>query len=217
MELDLTALERELCRLPEVNAARIVADDIGRPVEIHILAGSGKHAKQVARDIQSVAMASFGLELDRRIISVVQLDTGEGGEEGRVGGGLGSAGRIVIGGITSEQHGLRCLVRVTLERDDEEVTGFAEGSVATSTRHRVVAHATLDALRQLLPSAEGAEVETATVTHLGLREVAVATVVFVNPPHEEVMSGSAVVRGNEAEAVTRAVLDATNRRLPQLH
>src|SRR5438876_4631911 len=120
VELDLTALERELCRLPEVNAARIVADDIGRPVEIHILAGSGKHAKQVARDIQSVAMASFGLELDRRIISVVQLDTGEGDEGGRV-GGLGGAGRIVIGGITSEQHGLRCLVRVTLERDEEEV------------------------------------------------------------------------------------------------
>ena len=52
---------------------------------------SGKHAKQVARDIQSVAMASFGLELDRRIISVVQLDTGEGDDEGRGGGGVGTA------------------------------------------------------------------------------------------------------------------------------
>ena len=217
MELDLTELERELCRLPEVNAARIVADDIGRPVEVHILAAATKHAKQVARDIQSVAMASFGLELDRRIISVVQLDAGEGGGDESAPGTAMAVGRVIIGSITSEQHGLRSLVRVTLLRDDEEMTGFAEGSVAPSTRHRVVAQATLDALRQLMPAADSAEVEMATVMSLGLRDVAVATVVFVSPPHEEVMSGSAVVRGSEAEAVTRAVLDATNRRFPQLH
>jgi hypothetical protein len=41
--------------------------------------------------------------------------------------------------------------------------------------------------------------------------------VFVVPPHEDVVSGSALVRGaNETEAVARSVLDATNRRLPQL-
>jgi len=41
--------------------------------------------------------------------------------------------------------------------------------------------------------------------------------VFVVPPSEEIVSGSAVVRvSNEQEAVARAVLDATNRRLMQL-
>jgi len=44
-----------------------------------------------------------------------------------------------------------------------------------------------------------------------------ATVVIVVPPYEEVCSGSAVVRAaGELDAVARAVLDATNRRLPQL-
>src|SRR5438045_7214762 len=60
--------------MPEVTAARIVVDDDGRPTELHILALPDKHAKQVVRDIQSVAMASFGLDLDRRLISVVQLE-----------------------------------------------------------------------------------------------------------------------------------------------
>ena len=72
-ELDLRALEAEFCRLSDVLAARVVADDAGRPVEVHVLAGSGKHAKQVVRDIQSVALASFGVDIDRRIVSVVQL------------------------------------------------------------------------------------------------------------------------------------------------
>src|SRR5689334_15999104 len=73
-DTELGAIEKELCRLPAVNAARIVTDEIGRPKELHILAGSEKSPKQIARDVQSVAMASFGMEIDHRIISVVQLD-----------------------------------------------------------------------------------------------------------------------------------------------
>jgi hypothetical protein len=210
---DLTDLERELCRLPEVNAARIVTDHVGRPTEVHILASPAKHAKQVARDVQSVAMASFGLDLDRRIISVVQLDSGHP----EVAPAGAEAPRIVIGGISSEQNGLRNLVRVTLHRGDYEGAGFAEGSIAASARPRLVAQATLDALRQLIPAAECADVELAAVVRVGSRDVALTSMVFVVPPHEDVVSGSALVRGtNETEAVARAVLDATNRRLPQL-
>jgi hypothetical protein len=213
---ELTDLERELCRLPEVNAARIVTDQVGRPTEVHILASPAKHAKQVARDVQSVAMASFGLDLDRRIISVVQLESG-GAPEPLAEPVGGEGPRVVIGGISTEQNGLRNLVRVTLQRGEYEGAGFAEGSIAASARPRLVAQATLDALRQLIPAAECADVELATVVKVGSREVALTSMVFVVPPHEDVVSGSALVRGtNETEAVARAVLDATNRRLPQL-
>jgi hypothetical protein len=211
---DLQEVERELCRIPEVTAARIVADDVGRPTEVHILAGQEKHAKQIARDVQSVAMATFGFDLDRRVISVVQLEGGAG-EEQRTGVPPGS--RVLIDDVAMEKKGLRNLVRVTLRRGDQEVTGMAEGSIATSARHRLVASATLDALRQLFPAAECADVETATVLRAGQRDVAVASVVFVLPPSEEVVSGSALVRETgEQQAVARAVLDATNRRLPRI-
>jgi len=129
VDLDVTEVERELCRLPEVNAARIVVDEVGRPTEVHILATSGKHAKQVARDIQSVAMASFGLELDRRIISVVQLDGGQGDES--VIGTPMRGGRVIVGSITSEQRGVRQVIRVALEREDDKSEGVV---VASSTR-----------------------------------------------------------------------------------
>jgi hypothetical protein len=209
-DTELAGIEKELCRLPEVNAARIVADDIGRPKELHVLAGAGKSPKQIARDIQSVAMATFGLELDHRIISVVQLDAEH---MQPLVAPVGQA-RVAIGNISSEQSGMRSIARVRLRRGDDESEGTGEGSIAESSRNRAVAQATLDALRRLVPAAENADVETAACVHLGNREVAIATLVFVVPPHEEVVSGSAVVRGgNEPEALARAVLDATNRRL----
>jgi hypothetical protein len=209
-DTELAAIEKELCRLPAVNAARIVADDIGRPKELHILASGEKSPKQIARDVQSVAMATFGMELDHRIISVVQLDRSH--LEPLV-TPVGQA-RVSIGAISSEQRGMRNHARVTLRRADDEAVGLAEGSIAESSRNRAVAKATLESLRHLMPTAETADVEMAACFQLGTREVAVVTLVFVVPPHEEVVSGSAIVRGgNEPEALARAVLDATNRRL----
>ena len=53
------------------------------------------------------------------------------------------------------------------------------------------------------------------MVRVGASDVAVVTIVFVLPPTEQVVSGSAIVRANhDADAVARAVLDATNRRLP---
>src|SRR5947209_1530155 len=173
-DTELASIEKELCRLPAVNAARIVADDIGRPKELHILASAEKAPKQIARDVQSVAMATFGMEIDHRIISVVQLDHAH--LEPLV-APVGHA-RVSIGAISSEQRGMRNHARVTLRRADDEVVGLAEGSIAESSRNRAVAQATLDALRQLVPGAVSADVEQAACVQLS-REVAVVTLVFV--------------------------------------
>ena len=208
-ELDLSEVEREICRLPDVSIARLVAEPNGRVSEVHVVAHPGKHPKQIARDVQSIALASFGLELDRRIISVVQLG-GDAFDPDSTMTGL----RPSVVAITAEASGLRSLVRVTLARDDEESVGFAEGSVATTARHRLVATATVDALRQLEPAAECIDVDHAQILRVGPHDVAVVTVVFVLPPAEQLVSGSAIVRPQqEADAVARAVLDATNRRL----
>jgi hypothetical protein len=206
-ELDLADVEREICRLPDVSIARLVAEGDGRISEVHVVAHPGKHPKQIVRDVQSIALASFGLEIDRRIISVVQLGRNLIDQE--------PAGiRPSIVAITAEANGLRSLVRVTLVREDEEAVGFAEGSVATTARHRLVATATVDALRQLEAGAECIDVDHAQIVRVGAHDIAVVTVVFVAPPSEQIVSGSAIVRPQqEADAVARAVLDATNRRL----
>ena len=217
-EDEVLELERELCRLPEISAARVVTDESGRPTEVHILADTAKHAKQVVRDVQSVALASFGIELDRRIVSVVQLGSpsnGNGQPETAPAADLGF--RPVLVNTTAEVSGLRSLVRVTLGRGDNEAVGFAEGSIASTARHRLVATATVDALRQLETAAECIDVDSAQIVRVGAHDVAIVTVVFVLPPSEQLVAGSAIVRQHaEADTVVRAVLDATNRRLPSL-
>jgi hypothetical protein len=210
----LGELERALTRLPDVSAARVVGDDRGRPIEVHVLAATDKHPKQIVRDIQSVAMASFGIDLDRRMVSVVRLD---GGGDGAPAGAQTADPRIVLRSIAADQHEQRAILRVTLDAGDRELVGTASGSLASTARLRIAALATMDALGQLMSVAELADVETATLVRSTEREVAVVNIVFGLADHEEVVSGSAVVReAGEIDAVVRAVLDATNRRMPML-
>ena len=211
--LDLAEVEAELCRLPDVAAVRIVADGVGRPVEVHVVAHTGKHPKQIVRDVQSIALASFGLELDRRIVSVVQL-----GADGVVAtrDDADRGDHRARSRRRSRTPGLRSLVRVTLAHGDDEAVGFAEGSIAGRPAHRLVALATVDALRQLEPGAECIDVDSAQIVRVGAHDIAVVTVVFVDPPLEQLVSGSAIVRTNADDAIVRAVLDATNRRLSHL-
>lgn len=224
--LDLRQVELELCRLPEVTAARIVEDDVGRPVEVHILATREKHPKQIVRDVQSVSMATFGLDIDRRVISVVQLEGGSGDEavvssNGSTRVGPGGAPRVVIGDIDIEKRQVRCTVKVRLEQGGEQAVGTAEGSIAPSSRPRLVASATLDALRELVPAVDAADVDASQIVRVGARDIAVSSIVFVtNPPFEETSSGSAPVReagtAGEHDAIARSVLSALNRSLPHL-
>ena len=61
-----------------------------------------------------------------------------------------------------------------------------------------------------------AAMDPADVTKVGKARVALVTVVFVEPPLELLVSGSAVVRRGRDDAVVRAALDATNRRVSRL-
>ena len=209
---ELRELEDELCRLTGVHAVRIVGDRSGRPIEVHVLADPSKPAKQTVRDVRAVAQTMFGIELDHRIVSVAQLNTNDQNTPVGIELPRGDS-RARVGSINVEAVGLRAQVRVVLVDNDREHTGFAEGSVATAARPQLVAAAALDAIRQAEPAAEAIHITSAEISRIGSNRVAVVTVVYVDPPTELVVSGSAVVRRDRDDAVARALLDATNRRL----
>jgi len=204
--VDFRELEETLCRLPAVDAVRIVHDR-DRISEVHVLASPAKPAKQVVRDVQSLAMARFGVGIDRRAVSVVQL-----GEE-RKGG---EADRPVITSIKEYPEGPSTTVTVTLTWNGEKFSGSADGPAAASARLRIIGEATLRALEEVLGGGPPLALDAVATTSVGVRPVVVAQVVSMRGVDEEVAVGSALVRGDEAEAVVRAVLDALNRRIPAL-
>lgn len=215
----LPELESSLRQLTGVRAVRVVTGPDRKPIEIHVLAARDKAPKQVVRDVQSLAMAEFDLEIDHRIVSVVQLDSGDGvddvaaAQQTAAAEAPPAANRVTISAISVESAGAYAVVAVSLAAAATVMTGTSRGPGGSANRARIVARATLDAVSQLV-ELDAAEIDQAQVVAIGGRDVAVCTVQFVTPSGEHLVSGSAVVRNDHADAVARAVLDALNRRLP---
>ena len=196
-------LEATICRLPGIQAARVVTDGSGAPTEIHVLGTREKSPKQIVRDIQSLALAQFDVDLDHRIVSVVQFDDEEH---------PGSTSRVMIATITAQTSGLETTAVVTLAADGRLHEGTSVAPATSSSRPRAVARATLEAVLHILPLG-ACEVEQAQVVSVSGREVAVSVIQLLTSDGEIILTGSALVRGDEADAVARSVLDALNRRL----
>ena len=171
-----------------------------------MLTGVNKAAKQVVRDVQSLAQAVFGLSIDRRVVSVVQLPDPD----------LAQGDRPVIIDVSEQTDGNRTRVAVTLGWQGDTLIGEVAGAAAHTTRNRLVAEATIEALRQALQETTAIGVAAVDLPLLGSRSVAIAQVVMVNEGAERLMVGSALVDGETGRAVVRAVLDALNRHIPEL-
>jgi hypothetical protein len=203
--VNLRDFEEKVRRLPGIEAARVVTE-AGAITEVHVLTGIGKAAKQVVRDIQTLAQAAFGISIDRRVVSVVQLPDPD----------LSQGDRPVIVDVSEQVDGNRTKVAVTLGWQGDTLIGEVAGAAAHTTRNRLVAEATLEALKQALQETTAIGVAAVDIPLLGSQPVAIAQVVMVTEGAERLMVGSALANGESSRAVVRAVLDALNRHIPEL-
>jgi hypothetical protein len=216
----LPELEDSLRQIPGITAASVVTGPDSVPTEVHVLASPGKPAKQVVRDVQSMALARYDIDIDHRIVSVVligddQVDGIAAHNESAVDAPSADEVTIIrpaISAIMVRSGGGVTEASVTLAAGDQLFEGKAAGPAGQSHRSRIVAIATLDALDDLL--GQTCEVESATVVSTGTREVALSVLTLMVPRSgEQVLTGCALVRGDEADAVARSVLAALNRQL----
>lgn len=204
-------IETVLCQIAEVKAARLVASAEGHIQEIHILAAPSKAPKQLVRDIESTIMATFGIAIDHKKVSIAQL--GQHALESSAVTGSKHPGRAVIRSITANVTGIQASVQVSLELDDELYAGEAVGPASQTGRQRLIAMATLNAVERYLRDSYTFALEDVSIIQLGRERVAVACLALVTSLGEQAFAGSALVRQNEKDSIVRATLDAINRRM----
>lgn len=231
----ISELESALAEIGEVRAARIVASSDGIIEEIHVLGLPGKSPKQLVRDVESCLMAGFGVEVDRRKISIAQIGiagdrhpTADISELRRFSDSpprpdsdgepepateVVQGTRVRVANVEVESNSLHTTVRVRLEADGTEYVGEASGPAGTSNRLRMVAEAALRAVEQLPNVDQRYAVDDCCKTELGGREVVICSIVTVTAEGEEALAGSALVRHTAESATVRASLDALNRRI----
>jgi hypothetical protein len=195
-------VEHALCQVPGVMGARVVEGFEREVDELHVLTSLDRSPKQTVRDAQSLLMARFGVTIDHRVVSVVQIDEPQG---------LTSRARVRVDRVAISQSGVNAMAEVVVRDGEDHYLGSEEGPASASGQRRATARATLEALRPLLGRELAVELEGVDVTEVVGAPVAVTLVHFRTPRGELTVAGSALVRGSEPDAVARSVLDALNR------
>lgn len=198
-------LEESLTRLDSIDAVRIVNDG-DRIAEVHVIAALEKPAKQVVRDVQSLAMARFGAAIDRRVISVVQISPSDLAPV--------ATARPAVVEVMETPNGTRTTLNVTLRHRDEEHTGSATGPAVSSARLRLIGDASISAVEEAYVELPPVALDSIAVTQVGSHRVVVAVVVAAGERGtEQMVVGSALSQGDDGEAAVKAVLNALNRKL----
>ncbi|MGH2793942.1 MAG: hypothetical protein ACRDKG_06520 [Actinomycetota bacterium] len=212
------ALEDAIRRISGIQAARVVTGPGGRVAEVHVLAGRERGAKQLVRDVQSVILTNFGIDIDYRTVSVVQLDAEPSSafapaatpvpRQESAPLEIPGVPRAAIVRLVTETASFTTEVRVGVAINALERAGMARGPSTAGLR--LVANATVDAVAEML-HASAVEVTSAELVTIGAVQVAVVVVRLATSRGEQTLTGSAVVRKDANDAVARATLDALNR------
>ncbi len=200
--MDFISFEDVIMKIQGVTHAKVVYNN-EELEEVHIIASTIRSPKQIVRDIESALLAIFDYRVDRKLISIAQMDNGE----------TKAIKRIRYEGISlgTKDNNVECEVRLTM--DGTEYTSM-EMAIGTSVnRRKVIAKATVSAIEEITGQTSVFDVEDIIIN--SIRDISYVTVIInmMNNTEEEVLIGTSIVRNDMNEAIAKATLDAINRRI----
>lgn len=171
--------------------------------ELHILANKLRSPKQIVRDIESSLIASFDYRIDRKVISIAQIETDD----------LKTINRILFDGIAvgSTSNTFECTVNLSYDEEDYSVSLSGIRTVAKS--RKLVAEATIKVVEKILGQASLFDIQDVIITNNRETTFVSVLVNIIFNGQEETMVGSVVVKSDLNEAIVKATLDAVNRRV----
>lgn len=228
-------IERLLRSLEGISSARVSSDGRGRIDAIHVLSLPAFHPKQVVRNIESALSAGLGVSVDRRVISVAQLQDSptepahaalQAAPPGQTNGHHAvstngatrpaaepeqARGRLVFVNYDARtQPNHETLCRVTVRQNRDEYTGSATGTSTTLGRAQAAARALFSAIT------DGRELDNFVLDDVALVQALGRTFILVAAHAQQgrdllPLTGVAQLARAPEEAAILASLQAVNR------
>lgn len=197
-----------------VSSCRIRIDEAGHVTEVHVVSRGGKSPKLVARDVEGVLKAEMDVDVDYKKIGVVVLDVDAEApadlapQEFPI---LEHASRFafVSVNVVTTRAGLRAEVELSL--DAAEAFGSSETENPSATALTAVGEATLRAVSEFLDEDTRLCLGGVLKVSLAGNDAILVRVDVIGSRFDKSLAGSAMIAGNETQAVVFATLDAINR------
>jgi hypothetical protein len=203
----LRELERALQQMPGVKSAHVAGDE--QPTEIHIVTTSTQPVKRIVRDVESLALASFNVKIDYRIVSVVRVEGPE--SSAPVTSPRPWVERVAVASKDNAEW-----VEVALRwPDGTQTSGTGAAGYTREGRARGATAAVIECLDKRLGSAGMmVEVDQVVIQRLSAAEWVLVHAQLYEQGSALPLVGTAQLKDDVASAAVRALLDAVNRKLP---
>lgn len=200
--MDVLSIQEAINKIEGVINTKVVSEnDIIQ--EVHILANNLRAPKQIVRDIESSLLASFDYRIDRKIISIAQIDTGD----------VKTIKRIKYDGISVNTSGNMIECSVKLEYEGQEYSAMVTAIKTMGNKKRIVAVSTIKAVESILGQAYLFDIQDVLINASKDTTVVSVIVNMITGDKEESMVGSTIVGNDINESIAKATLDAINRRV----
>ncbi len=222
--------EDALAQIDSVMASKITLNDEGAIAGINILATADRLSEDILEDALHVFQTKFGLEAEPQYISITQDDLSKQWDayigsnkiipvEPPLNGAPAAKPlfpRFRLLCVNTVITGLEMEVSVQIGFMGEVFEGTVRGPKTSSGRLFMVAAATMQAVSKFLGDKAALIAEEVVKTKMAQRDSILASVTMITENEEETLLGSVFVKEDENEAVSRAALDAINRRIMML-
>ena len=200
--MDIEIIEKNIEQIESVVSCKIVLGENDIIEEIHIVANSTRGAKQIARDVQSLLLATYNVPVDYKKVSIAQvLDDNI----------MKSHYRLKLEGISHEILGTRTEIKVSLSNSKD----IYENSISGVNTYRNIGRMLVDVTLKTIEEACGFD-DTFTLEDLRTivvsnDSVVLVVVVGLIDGVEQRLCGSSLIKNDYEVAIVKATLDAVNR------
>ena len=200
--MDIEIIEKNIEQIESVVSCKIVLGENDIIEEIHIVANSTRGAKQIARDVQSLLLATYNVPVDYKKVSIAQvLDDNI----------MKSHYRLKLEGISHEILGTRTEIKVSLSNSKD----IYENSISGVNTYRNIGRMLVDVTLKTIEEACGfddtftlEDIRTIVVSN---DSVVLVVVVGLIDGVEQRLCGSSLIKNDYEVAIVKATLDAVNR------
>ncbi|HBQ64816.1 MAG TPA: hypothetical protein DD727_07845 [Clostridiales bacterium] len=199
-------LEKYINKVSGVLSSKIVKDENGRIIEVHVLSDYSRSPKQIVRDIQSCVAAVFGFQLEYRTISVAQIDSGLKSKNSR----------LQLKNMQIQSEGSRLMVKTQLGLGDGMYEGTASGMSGPRARYVVAASACVSAVHAYLGSDMIFIVSDVQKLSIAGADSFCVALNYCFDGNQGMLVGASVQKEDEYRSVVKATLDAVNRILERI-
>ncbi len=205
-EMNIKEIENYLNKISAVICSKIVSEN-NEIKEIHVVSDVEKNPKQLSRDIQSILISKFDINVDHKIISVAQIEREDIPNNDF---------RLKLTTIEHSTNGKIFNAKVVLEKDGEYFIGISSGLHSSRNIPKLLTAAVINAVENFYGSENIFILEDVLKVILSGKEAFITLITTFISGKETLLSGSAANGKSNDEMVVKSALDAINRILVKL-